>query len=93
MYTDPYLIVKVTGNVSRKLRNKLSKIIVGNTVIINGKKYRSKGIVEKLGGKILCPGTYLVPTDKYSEFIDYLRHRRFEDYIVVIGTCKCIKTA
>ncbi len=84
-----YVIVNVLHNAPRKVRNKLSKLLLGTTVSINGRRYRSKGLLRKFNGIMLCPGTYLLPIDNLEEFLKELENRGLRDLVVVRETCMC----
>ncbi len=86
---NKYVVLQLRKGIDKRVRSRLVKMLMGNTVTINGRKYRVKGLIENLNGKHLCPGTYLVPLDKYDYLREHLREKGLEKYLVETGTCTC----
>ena len=84
-----YVLVRFKHTAPEQIRKRLSKALRGTTAVIKGKKYRSKGLVQKSDGIVLCPGTYLIPVIKLSEFLDGLERLKLKEYIEVKETCIC----
>ncbi len=84
-----YAIIKLSAHTPHGTRNKLTKLLLGTTVTINGRRYRGRGLVEKYNGIRLCRGAYLVPLASLSEFLEELEKRGLRDHVVVKGTCLC----
>jgi hypothetical protein len=87
--TRKYAVIKISPKTPRKIRNKLSKVLLGTTVTIKGRRYRGRGLVPKYGGIVLCPGTYLIPIDTLKSFLDKLKLKGLGEYIVVKEGCIC----
>jgi len=87
--TKRYVIIKYDSKTPRDVRNKLTKVLRGNTVSINGRKYRSKGLIYKRGGIALCPGTFLIPIEGLKEFLNELERLKLRDFIKVKKACIC----
>ncbi len=86
---EKYIVVKLSSNAPKKVKNKLSKVLHGTTVTIKGKKYRGKGLIQKYGGIVLCPGTYLIPVNMLKSFLNELDLRGLREHIVVKEACIC----
>ncbi|ABN69854.1 hypothetical protein Smar_0753 [Staphylothermus marinus F1] len=86
---ETYVIIKISSNASKRLKNKLSKILRGTTVTIKGRRYRSRGLIQKYNGIILSPGTYLIPSNMLENLLNELEQRELREHIIVR---KCICT-
>jgi len=61
------VLVKVEPPREHRAREKLRHILEGVTVTEQGRRRRSKGLVEKLGGRKVAPWLYLVPKTALQE--------------------------
>lgn len=84
-----YRVVKISQNTPRCIRNKLYKLLMGTTITISGRRYRSTGLVRRVDGRVLSPGVYMVPSEKLVEFIAKLREKNLDNYIDILKVCLC----
>uniref|UniRef100_A0A7J3SMJ7 Uncharacterized protein n=1 Tax=Fervidicoccus fontis TaxID=683846 RepID=A0A7J3SMJ7_9CREN len=68
---------------------KLRRLLSGSTAVINGKKYRSRGLVYKHRGERVGRGVYIVPKDEVEELSSELKERNLEKCIKIIDICEC----
>jgi hypothetical protein len=83
------MLVKVSKNTPKNIKNKIYKLLTGTTVTIEGKRYRTKGLIKKLDGVILSPGLYIIPSEKFTDFIVSLKERNLDGYIRILKMCIC----
>ena len=56
----------------RRARERLRYLIEGTTTSVNGRRYRTGGLLRKIGGERLVPWIYLIPK-KLAEFHQTVR--------------------
>mgnify|MGYP000005724538 CR=1 FL=1 len=76
------IVVVKPGNGKDAVR--LSKILSGTVVVIGKRKYRSKGVVERLGGKRIARGVYLLPASAVLELKMILEKKNLKDKVEII---------
>ena len=73
----PYLLFSLNfQNSGRSQKVSLWRKIYGYGQKVGAKRYRSKGLIEQLGGIKVEKGVVLVPAARTSEFKDFLRKNR-----------------
>ncbi len=81
--------MRVRRGVPRRIRGRLSKLLYGTTVTIKGKRYRARGLLDRIGAIVLCPGAYLVPVSRLDELLDELSSRGLGGYLDIDASCLC----
>ena len=84
-----YMLVKISKNTPKNIKNRIYKLLTGTTVTIEGKRYRTKGLIMKLNGLVLSPGLYIIPSEKFTDFITSLKERNLDSYIRILRMCLC----
>jgi len=84
-----YVLAKISKNTPKNVKKKIYKLLTGTTVTIEGKRYRTKGLIKKLNGVILSPGLYIIPSEKLADFIAGLKERGLDSYIKILNICLC----
>ncbi len=87
-----YIIIRISRNIHKNIRNRMYKTLLGTTVTIKDKKYRVKGLIKKVNGKALSPGLYMIPSERLEDFIEKLREKGLDNYIEVLKLCLCACT-
>lgn len=88
-----YVVIRISRDIHKNIRNRMYKILLGTTVTIKNKRYRVEGIIKKANGKILSPGLYAIPSEKLGDFIEKLRGKGLDSYIEVLKICLCTCTS
>ena len=88
-----YAIIRLKKGIDKRSRSKVAKTLLGTTVVVKGRKYRSHGMLKHVEGIRLCPGTYLVPVSKLYDFLKLAEEKGIRDYLVLdLGcTCSCMQ--
>ncbi len=84
-----YAIVRLKKGIDKRSRSKVAKTLLGTTVVVKGRKYRSHGMLKYVEGFRLCPGTYLVPVSKLYDFLRLAEEKGIRDYLVLDLACTC----
>jgi hypothetical protein len=82
-----YIVVRARCDEKRK--NRLYKALLGSTSSTHGKRYRSTGLLYKVGGIWLSGGVYLVPTSSVEALLEELGRRGLEDCLEILDICVC----
>ncbi len=84
-----YAIIRLKEGMDKRSRSKVAKTLLGTTVVVKGRKYRSHGMLKHVEGIRLCPGTYLVPVSKLYDFLRLAEEKGIRDYLVLDLECTC----
>lgn len=84
-----YVIVRAGCGEDRDRKNKLYKTLLGTMSSTGGRRYRSRGLLHKLGGIRLSRGVYLVPADSVKPLLDELEKRGLGDCVEILDICLC----
>jgi len=84
-----YVVIRAGCSEDRVGKNKLYKALLGTTSSTGGRRYRSRGLLHKLGGIRLSRGVYLIPVDSVELLLDELEKRGLGGCMEVLDICLC----
>lgn len=84
-----YVIMRVVRGTPRNIRNRIYKLLLGTTVTIGNKRYRTAGLIRKVNGEVISSGLYIVPSEKLIDVIEKLKEKQLDDYIEILRICLC----
>ena len=84
-----YVVVRAGCSEDRARKNRLYKTLLGTTSSTRGRRYRSQGLLDRLGGVWLSGGVYLVPADSVEILLVELERRGLGDCLEILDICLC----
>jgi hypothetical protein len=84
-----YVVVRAGCGEDRARKNRLYKALLGTTSSTRGRRYRSRGLLSRLGGVWLSGGVYLVPVESVETLLGELERRGLGDCVEILDICLC----
>lgn len=81
--------MRVSPCTHRSIKNRIYKVLLGTTVTIRNKRYRTAGLIKRFNGEILSRGVYIIPSERLIDLMEKLREKKLESYVEILKICLC----